>query len=120
MYYVRTQLLAHYNVVMPDVATEERKTKLAEALVKLERGDLDELLTKALLPETVKLSGVKLKDWYTNKTEAILKMMPKINEGFAIRKMPKVKTAVSADFNEAAFNHFRLCRSLLGANAGYR
>ena len=112
VYYVRTQVLAHYNVVLPEVATEDRKTKLAEALVRLERGDFDEQLVKGLLPETVKLSGVKLRDWYTTKTEAILKMMPKINEGFAIRKMPKVKTPVSADFNEAAFNHYvRLCRS---------
>ena len=49
--------------------------------------------------------------WYTSKSEAVLKMMNKIHEGFAIRKVPKVKSAVSADFNEAAFNHYvRLCR----------
>jgi len=112
VYYVRTQLLTHYNVLMPEVATEDKKAKLAEALVKLERGDLDEQLVKALLPETVKLSGVKLKDWYTSKSEALLKMMSKIHEGFAIRKTPKVKSAVSADFNEGAFNHYiRLCRA---------
>lgn len=97
---------------MPAVATEDRKAKLAEALVKLERGEFDEQLVKALLPETIKFTGIKLKDWFTSKSESILKMVSKIHEGFAIRKIPKVKSTVSADFNEAAFNHYvRVCRS---------